>query len=226
MNYYFRYALIALGECILIAMLYLLFRNRNSDVMLLNMVMLSLVYFVNALGYPSLYKQTGENAMAGYGLAWMGTWLYSGAVLIGIILFNFLSLAVEWQIVLYSALSFFYLLAIYWAGIAAKHAGNLERKHETEVQGLEQLKAKAGMLQAVLGEEVDEDTRREVTEVIERIGYLIPNRSPMSSALEKQIDSLLDTLSDTIVARQPNARIRELAGQCKTTLKQRMSLRN
>ena len=226
MNRYFRYALIALGECILIAMRYLLFSRGNSGVMVLNMVVLSLVYLVNTFGYPSLYKQDGENAMAGYGLAWMGTWIYSGAVLVGVILFYLLSLSIEWQIVLYSALSFFYLLAIYWGGVAAKHAGNLERKYETEAQGIELLKMKAGMLQAMLCEEMDEDTRQVVTEVVERTGYLIPNRSPMALTLEKQTLSLLDTLSDAITTRQSNDRIRELAGQCKTVLKQRMSLRN
>ena len=226
MNHYFRYALIALGECILIAILYLLFSGGDPSVMVLNMVVLSIVYLVNAFGYPSLYRQEGDNEVAGYGISWMGTWLYSAAMLVGVVLFYLFSLAIEWQIVLYCALSFFYLLTVYWAGVAARHAGKLERKYKTEAQGIEQLKVKAGMLQAVLGEEIDEETRQELMEVIERTGYLIPNRSPMALTLEKQISSLLDTVSDAISTHQPYARIRELAVQCKTALKQRMSLRN
>lgn len=226
MNRLFRYVLIAFGECILIAIMFLLFPKEKTDLMILDTVVLSIAYLVNVFGYPTLIRQTVEDEAAGYGLAWSGTWLYSIAVLVAIILFYWIDLSFAWQVVIHCALLFLFLCGIYWAGMAAGHAGRLDRKYKANAQGVEQLKAKARMLQAVLHEGMDENTRQEVIAVIEKTGYLIPNCSKLASTLENQINTLLDNLSDAVVARQPDAKISSLAEQCKTALKQRMALSN
>lgn len=226
MNRLFRYALIVFGECILIAIMLLLFSKEERDLMILDTVVLSIAYLLNVFGYPTLIKQDGENETAGYGLAWTGTGLYSIAVLLTVVLCYWIGLSLAWQVVIHCALLFLFLSIFYFAGVAAKHAGSLEGKYKMNAQSVELLKAKARMLQAVIYDDMDDVARQEVIGVVERTGYLIPNRSPLALTLEKQIENLLDSLSDAVTSRQPDAKISSLTEQCKIVLKQRMALPN
>lgn len=226
MNRLFRYILIALGECILITAIILLFPEGKTDLMVLDICALSIAYLANVCGYPTLTRQDDENETAGYGLAWLSTWLYSAAVLIAVSVFYWMEVVFAWQMLAQCILLFFFLTGIYWARVASKHAGKLEKKYKTDAQGVEQLKAKARMLQAVLTDSMDETTKQELISVIERTGYLIPNRSALASTLEKQIHALLDQLSEAIVTCQPDEKISSLIEQCKSALKQRMAIPN
>lgn len=226
MNRLFRYVLIALGEAILITVIILLFPEGKTALMILDICALSIAYLANVCGYPTLTRQDDENETAGYGVAWLSTWLYSAAVVIGVAVFYWMETAFAWQVLAQCILLFFFLSGIYWARVAASHAGKLEKKYKTDAQGIEQLKAKARMLQAVLTDNMDETTKQEIISVIERTGYLIPNRSALAGTLEKQIHTLLDQLSEAVVARQPDEKISSLTEQCKSALKQRMALPN
>lgn len=226
MNRLFRYVLIALGEGILITAIILLFTEGKTDLMILDMCALTIAYLANVFGYPMLTRQADENGTAGYGLAWVSTWFYSAAVLIVAVVCYWMETAFAWQVLLQCILLFFFLSGIYWARIAGSHAGTLEKKYKTDAQGVEQLKTKARMLQAVLTDSMDEVTRQELISIIERTGYLIPNRSPLASTLENQIHALLDELSEAVVTRQPDEKISSLTERCKSVLKQRMALPN
>lgn len=226
MNRLFRYVLIALGEGILITTIILLFPEGKNDLMILDICALSIAYLANVFGYPMLTRQGNENETAGYGLAWISTWLYSAAVLIVTVVCYWMETALTWQVLMQCILLFFFLTGIYWARVAGSHAGKLDKKFKTDAQGVEQLKTKARMLQAVLTDSMDEVTRQELISVIERTGYLIPNRSPLASTLENQIHALLDELSESVVTRQPDEKISSLTERCKSVLKQRMALPN
>lgn len=226
MNRLFRYVLIALGEGILITTIILLFPEGKTDLMILDICALSIAYLANVFGYPMLIRQSDKNETAGYGLAWVSTWLYSAAVLIITIVCYWMETALTWQVLIQCILLFFFLTGIYWARVAGSHAGALERKYKTDAQGVELLKTKARMLQAVLTDSMDEVTKQELISVIERTGYLIPNPSPLAFTLENQIHALLDELSESVVTRQPDEKIRSLTERCKSVLKQRMALPN
>lgn len=226
MNRLFRYLLIALGEGILIAAIILLFPEGKTDLMILDICALSIAYLANVCGYPTLIRQDDENETAGYGVAWSSTWLYSAAVVIAVAVFYWMEAAFAWQVLAQCILLFFFLSGIYWARVVSKHAGKLEKKYKTDAQGVEQLKAKARMLQAVLTDNMDEATKQELISVIERTGYLIPNRSTLAFTLEKQIHALFDQLSEAVVTRQSDEKISSLTEQCKSALKQRMAIPN
>jgi uncharacterized membrane protein len=124
----FRYILIAFGEGLLIAILCLLFPKGQTSLLVLDATALSIAYLANVFGYPTLIKQEGADDAAGYGIAWLGTWLYTGFVLLAIILLYWLGAPLVWQIVVQATLLFLFLIAIYLAALVACHAGNIKKK--------------------------------------------------------------------------------------------------
>lgn len=224
MNRTFRYFLIAFGECILIAVMLLLFSKEEKELMILNTIVLSIAYLVNVLGYPALISRKGDDETASYGIAWTFTGLYSIAVLTTVILCYWWKVPFIWQIIAQCVLLFFFLTGIYFAGLAAQHAGNLERQRKFESQPIVRLKDKARMLEAVIPENISEETRQGIKEVIERTGYLIPHPSQSASMLETQIDTSLQNLSDELLAGASDESIDLLITRCKSLLKQRMAL--
>lgn len=224
MNRTFRYFLIAFGECILIAVMLLLFSEEERELMILDTIVLSIAYLVNVLGYPVLLPQKGDDETASYGIAWVGTGLYCVAVVVAVILCYWMGVPLAWQIVVQCALFFFFLTGIYFAGVAAQHAGSLDSERKMEAKPIARLKDKARMLEAVIPENISEETRQGIQEVIERTGYLIPNPSASASMLETQIDASLQSLSDELLAGASGEKIDALASRCKSLLKQRMAL--
>ena len=66
----FKYILIILGECLLIAVLYVLFFQTSPELFALNTAALTCAYLANIFGYPSFtrHSDTEESESAGYGI--------------------------------------------------------------------------------------------------------------------------------------------------------------
>lgn len=223
----FRWILIVLGEALLLAVLFLLFPKASLERTAVDAFFLSVAYLGNVLGYPSLSKRQSESAPASYGISWLGTWLYSGATLLFVIVSYHVGISMTATVIVYGFLLLLYLVFLYWGSMAASHASSLEARDGALSQGIRVLKERAVLLQTLLPEQLDEDLRTELTGIAERMNYLIPNASPVATELESQLNVLLDSLINRLQSAVPSGpELSDEIKRCKMLLKQRMALHN
>lgn len=225
----FKYILIILGECLLIAVLYVLFFQTSPELFALNTAALTCAYLANIFGYPSFtrHSDTEESESAGYGISWLGIWLYTAVVIISVAAFYWLNVPLIWQVMAQCLWLLLLLTSIYFGGMASRHAGHLEHQHRAETSHIALLKDRAHMLQASLPANMDDATRKSLTEVVERTGYLTASRSLLAATLEQEILDLLTNMERLL--EQPgspdvNRQLTELAQRCTLALKKRMAL--
>lgn len=221
----FRYILIILGECLLIVVLYVLFFQTSPELFALNTAALTCAYLANIFGYPSFTRHSDTEA--GYGISWLGIWLYTAVVIISVAVFYWLNVPLIWQILAQCLWLLLLLTSIYFGGMASCHAGHLEHQHRAETSHIALLKDRAHMLQASLPANMDDATRKSLTEVVERTGYLTASRSLLAATLEQEILDLLTNMERLL--EQPgspdvNRQLTELAQRCTLVLKKRMAL--
>lgn len=227
MNRLFKYLLIAFGECLLIAVLFLLFPEGETELFALNAIALSIAYLANTLGYPTFFRRPNTDDNAGYGIAWLGIWLYTAAVVVSAAIFFWFQVPLVWQVLAQCLWLLLFLTSAYLSGQVSRYAGSLERRHQSETAGIGQLKDRARMLQASVPAGLGEGARKALTEVTERTGYLTASRSPLAATLEQEIMGLLASMEQ--ILGQPctpatDSQVEELAQRCTLALKKRMAL--
>jgi multisubunit Na+/H+ antiporter MnhC subunit len=196
----FDWLLLFFGEALIIAA-FLLFRGNLADnVLVLNIVVSSLVYFRFFAGYRAPWidlQDKSQKNIGSLGISWKVTWLYSFFAITAMIGCNVaLNLSFSTQLIIHSVLLFFLLLGVFLSFHVSDKVQEVYQQETFNRNGIIEMKKVVANLKDKMNDlaNLPENFINRINSLEENLRFISPSENHEAHNLEQQFIANIDDI--------------------------------
>lgn len=190
--------LVVLGETIIITGFLMLGLGLPGDVLVLDIVVTSLLLGLTVYSFATPAIRLGDPSGkqgAGLGISWLGSTLYTIAVVIAMVAGIVYSIHFKYQLLIQAVLLFLFLIAVLSSVTATAKAGKVYVAERAKSLGIDEMREAVNMTadKARLSGGVPAEVTARLDRIAEILRFTSPSSSPKAARLEREF---VDVMGD------------------------------
>lgn len=223
--------ILLLGQAFIVAAMLLLPHGLEQNIMILDTVVLSIIWWVFSFDLIRPIISEGDHApeIGSLGIRWKGQLLYAFLAIVFGILAAYFSLKFEYQLLGQGGLFGILVLTWLFSLMAKRKVSEVAAAETKALDGRAQMKIAVREVQDALFDSPDapDDIRRAIEEIESQLRFITPCSNPEALAYEQKFIQLAHEIAITLPhAKLEGESLRANVARLKRTLAQRKSILN
>ena len=223
--------ILLLGQAFIVAAMLLLPLGLEQNIMILDTVVLSIIWWVFSFDLIRPIISEGDHApeIGSLGIRWQGQLLYAFLAIVFGILAAYFSLKFEYQLLGQGGLFGILVLTWLFSLMAKRKVSEVAAAETKALDGRAQMKIAVREVQDALFDSPDapDDIRRAIEEIESQLRYITPCSNPEALAYEQKFIQLAHEIAITLPhAKMEGESLRANVARLQRTLAQRKSILN
>lgn len=223
--------ILLLGQAFIVAAMLLLPHGLEQNIMILDTVVLSIIWWVFSFDLIRPIISEGDHApeIGSLGIRWKGQLLYAFLAIVFGILAAYFSLKFEYQLLGQGGLFGILVLTWLFSLMAKRKVSEVAAAETKALDGRAQMKIAVREVQDALFDSPDapDDIRRAIEEIESQLRYITPCSNPEALAYEQKFIQLAHEIATTLPhAKMEGESLRANVARLQRTLAQRKSILN
>lgn len=223
--------ILLLGQAFIVAAMLLLPHGLEQNIMILDTVVLSIIWWVFSFDLIRPIISEGDHApeIGSLGIRWQGQLLYAFLAIVFGILAAYFSLKFEYQLLGQGGLFGILVLTWLFSLMAKRKVSEVAAAETKALDGRAQMKIAVREVQDALFDSPDapDDIRRAIEEIESQLRYITPCSNPEALAYEQKFIQLAHEIAITLPhAKMEGESLRANVARLQRTLAQRKSILN
>lgn len=223
--------ILLLGQAFIVAAMLLLPHGLEQNIMILDTVVLSIIWWVFSFDLIRPIISEGDHApeIGSLGIRWQGQLLYAFLAIVFGILAAYYSLKFEYQLLGQGGLFGILVLTWLFSLMAKRKVSEVAAAETKALDGRAQMKIAVREVQDALFDSPDapDDIRRAIEEIESQLRYITPCSNPEALAYEQKFIQLAHEIAITLPhAKMEGESLRANVARLQRTLAQRKSILN
>lgn len=223
--------ILLLGQAFIVAAMLLLPHGLEQNIMILDTVVLSIIWWVFSFDLIRPIISEGDHApeIGSLGIRWKGQLLYAFLAIVFGILAAYYSLKFEYQLLGQGGLFGILVLTWLFSLMAKRKVSEVAAAETKALDGRAQMKIAVREVQDALFDSPDapDDIRRAIEEIESQLRYITPCSNPEALAYEQKFIQLAHEIAITLPhAKMEGESLRANVARLQRTLAQRKSILN
>lgn len=223
--------ILLLGQAFIVAAMLLLPHELEQNIMILDTVVLSIIWWVFSFDLIRPIISEGDHApeIGSLGIRWKGQLLYAFLAIVFGILAAYFSLKFEYQLLGQGGLFGILVLTWLFSLMAKRKVSEVAAAETKALDGRAQMKIAVREVQDALFDSPDapDDIRRAIEEIESQLRYITPCSNPEALAYEQKFIQLAHEIAITLPhAKMEGESLRANVARLQRTLAQRKSILN
>ena len=223
--------ILLLGQAFIVAAMLLLPHGLEQNIMILDTVVLSIIWWVFSFDLIRPIISEGDHApeIGSLGIRWQGQLLYAFLAIVFGILAAYCSLKFEYQLLGQGGLFGILVLTWLFSLMAKRKVSEVAAAETKALDGRAQMKIAVREVQDALFDSPDapDDIRRAIEEIESQLRYITPCSNPEALAYEQKFIQLAHEIAITLPhAKMEGESLRANVARLQRTLAQRKSILN
>ena len=223
--------ILLLGQAFIVAAMLLLPHGLEQNIMILDTVVLSIIWWVFSFDLIRPIISEGDHApeIGSLGIRWKGQLLYAFLAIVFGILAAYFSLKFEYQLLGQGGLFGILVLTWLFSLMAKRKVSEVAAAETKALDGRAQMKIAVREVQDALFDSPDapDDIRRAIEEIEGQLRYITPCSNPEALAYEQEFIQLAHEIAITLPhAKMEGESLRANVARLQRTLAQRKSILN
>ena len=223
--------ILLLGQAFIVAAMLLLPHGLEQNIMILDTVVLSIIWWVFSFDLIRPIISEGDHApeIGSLGIRWKGQLLYAFLAILFGILAAYFSLKFEYQLLGQGGLFGILVLTWLFSLMAKRKVSEVAAAETKALDGRAQMKIAVREVQDALFDSPDapDDIRRAIEEIESQLRYITPCSNPEALAYEQKFIQLAHEIAITLPhAKMEGESLRANVARLQRTLAQRKSILN
>ncbi len=223
--------ILLLGQAFIVAAMLLLPHGLEQNIMILDTVVLSIIWWVFSFDLIRPIISEGDHApeIGSLGIRWKGQLLYAFLAIVFGILAAYFSLKFEYQLLGQGGLFGILVLTWLFSLMAKRKVSEVAAAETKALDGRAQMKIAVREVQDALFDSPDapDDIRRAIEEIESQLRYITPCSNPEALAYEQKFIQLAHEIAITLPhAKMEGESLRANVARLQRTLAQRKSILN
>lgn len=223
--------ILLLGQAFIVAAMLLLPHGLEQNIMILDTVVLSIIWWVFSFDLIRPIINEGDHApeIGSLGIRWKGQLLYAFLAIVFGILAAYFSLKFEYQLLGQGGLFGILVLTWLFSLMAKRKVSEVAAAETKALDGRAQMKIAVREVQDALFDSPDapDDIRRAIEEIESQLRYITPCSNPEALAYEQKFIQLAHEIAITLPhAKMEGESLRANVARLQRTLAQRKSILN
>ena len=223
--------ILLLGQAFIVAAMLLLPHGLEQNIMILDTVVLSIIWWVFSFDLIRPIISEGDHApeIGSLGIRWKGQLLYAFLAIVFGILAAYFSLKFEYQLLGQGGLFGILVLTWLFSLMAKRKVSEVAAAETKALDGRAQMKVAVREVQDALFDSPDapDDIRRAIEEIESQLRYITPCSNPEALAYEQKFIQLAHEIAITLPhAKMEGESLRANVARLQRTLAQRKSILN
>lgn len=202
---------------------------KRNDIFWLNLVVACLVYTVNHNNIFGLfsYSKGFDKQIAGMGMRWVYSWIYSLLALAGVIFGFKKDVNFDYQLY-YQLICLFILVVTYYLSfISSHHATSYQDEEKDLREGKEKLLELITKLELIFSRNLStwEAEKKQAEKVKENVRFMTACNNPTAKILESEIITEVENIIQLVQSNEPDrSRILEIFTRCNNLIAERKKI--